>query len=145
MFHQKSCLRSDMMNNFRAYQGIVDEIDKIISYIKITKRYNAVYGSDDFHDVAMGGGSGQFPHIRIRVCHATGGSIRLRSAKSARRIPTDEWYRSILSRMDDGEASRCVGGTVSSQPDRLRLMGKTPPDCMTIAIDAHPVPCLATQ
>ncbi len=62
-------------------------------------------------------------------------------ARSAHRIPTDEWYRNILSMMDDGEVSECVGDAISSQIDRLRRMGKTPPDGMTIAIDAHLIPC----
>ena len=43
--------------------------------------------------------------------------------------------------MDDGEVSRCVGDAISSQIDRLRRTGRISPDGMTIAIDAHLIPC----
>ena len=42
-----------MVNNSRAYQSIVDETDKIIPCIKISASPNAIYGSDDFHDMAV--------------------------------------------------------------------------------------------
>ena len=130
-----------MLNNSRTYQSIVDETDKITPCVKISERYNAVYGSDDFHDMATRAAaansyvSGSASAMRREASAGCG------PARSARRIPTDEWYRNIFSEMDDGEVSECVGGVISSQIDRLRQMGKVPPDGMTVAIDAHLIPC----
>ena len=93
MFHQKSRLRRDMMNNSSAYQSIVDETDRITSCVKISERYNAVYGSDDFHDMAMRAAvansciSGSASAMRLEATSDCG------PARSARHIPTDEWYR----------------------------------------------------
>ena len=55
--------------------------------------------------------------------------------------PPDEWYRDILSKMDDGKVAVCIENAISSQIDRLRKMGRIPADGMTIAIDAHLIPC----
>ena len=37
--------------------------------------------------------------------------------------PADEWYRDILSKMDDGKVAACIENAISSQIDRLRKMG----------------------
>ena len=141
MNHQKSRLRRDMMNDSRAYQSIVDETDKITSCIKISASPNAIYGSDDFHDMVV--------RAAASNSYISGSASAMRrSAASdcdpvgtARRIPTDEWYRDILSKMDDGKVAACIENAISSQIDRLRKMGRIPAGGMTIAIDAHLIPC----
>ncbi len=141
MHYQKSRLRRDMMNDFRAYQSIVDETDKITSCIKISANPNAIYGSDGFHDmVVLAAASNSYISGSASAMRRTAASD-CGSMGAARRIPTDEWYRDILSKMDDGEVTACIENTISSQIDRLRKMGRIPADGMTIAIDAHLIPC----
>ena len=119
----------------------MDETDKITPCIGISANPNAIYGSDDFHDMAV--------RAAVANSYISGSASAIRKAAtsncgpamSARRIPTDEWYRDIFSKMDDGEVAACVENTISSQLARLRQMGRIPADGMTIAIDAHLIPC----
>ena len=129
-----------MMNDFRTYQSIIDEIDKITSCIKISASPNAIYGSDDFHDMVVravasnsyiSGSASAMQRTAASDCGPMG---------AARRIPTDEWYRDILSKMDDGKVVACIENTISSQIDRLCKIGRIPADGMTLAIDAHWIP-----
>ena len=140
MNHQKSRLRRDMMNDSRAYQSIVDEADKITSCIKISASPNAIYGSDDFHDMVVRAAASN------SYISGSASAMRRRQRRTVapwgpRRIPTDEWYRDILSKMDDGKVAACLENAISSQIDRLRKMGRIPAGGMTIAIDAHLIPC----
>ena len=141
MYHQKSRLRRDVMNNSRIYQSIVAETGRITPCIGVSANSNAVYGSDDFHDVAM--------QAAVANSYISGSASAMRKAiapdyrpaMSARRIPTDEWYRDIFSRMGDGRVAACIENAISSQLDMLRQAGRIPAGGMTVAIDAHLIPC----
>ena len=78
-----------MMNHSRTYQSILDETDKLTPCIGVSANYNAVYGSDDFHDMAM--------RAAVTNSYVSGSASAMRkaaasdcgTAASARRIPTD--------------------------------------------------------
>ena len=119
----------------------MDETDRLTPCIGVSVNSNAVYGSDDFHDMVM--------RAAVANSYVSGSASAMRKVAasdcgteaSARRIPTDEWYRNVFSKMDGSKVAACVEDAISSQLDRLRRMGKIPADGMTVAIDAHLIPC----
>ena len=51
MNHQGDRLRRDMRNNGRIYEDVAKILkESIVSCAKVSKRYNATYGEDDFND-----------------------------------------------------------------------------------------------
>ena len=51
MYHQVDRLRRDMRNNGRIYEDVAKILkESVVSCAKISKRYNATYGEDDFND-----------------------------------------------------------------------------------------------
>ena len=57
----------------------------------------------------------------------------------SRHSPSDEWFRNILSKTDEGKALETFNQAVRAQLDEICLLGRLP-DVLDVAIDMHLMP-----
>ena len=87
-----------MLNNPRIYQGVLDTVGIGMSpCIVVSRRYNAIYGTEDFHSSM----AGACAHGR-QVAGCARSSKRIGSADGDLR-PSDEWMRDVASRTRGSE------------------------------------------
>ena len=99
-----------MLNNPRIYQGVLDTVGIGMSpCIVVSRRYNAIYGTEDFHSSM----AGACAHGR-QVAGCARSSKRIGSADGDLR-PSDEWMRDVASRTRGSDVYKCFAGTVSLQ------------------------------
>ena len=76
MNHQGNRLRRDMRNNGRIYEdGAKILKESIVSCAKVSKRYNATYGEDDFNDGMLQAAMLGRPGWRMQFRHKKGHGI----------------------------------------------------------------------
>ena len=141
MLHQKDRLRRDMMNNGRIYEDVEKMLrESIVSSAEVSKRYNATYGASDFNagmlhaamlDTSVGGCSLVMREITVQS---------IESPRYSRHSPSDEWFRSILSKTDEYKALETFNQAVRAQLAEICLLGRLP-DVLDVAIDMHLIPC----
>ena len=130
-------LRCDMLNNPRIYQDVLDTIKTGMSpCIVVSRRYNAIYGTEDFHRCM----AGVCAHGR-QVAGCARSSKRIGSAAAADSRPSDEWMRDVASKTRGSDVYKCFAKTASLQLGQLRgmgLLGKGQE--VDVAIDMHLIP-----
>ena len=141
MYHQKDRLRRDMMNNGKIYESVEKMLrESIVPSAEVSKRYNATYGASDFNvgmlhaamlDTSVGGCSFAMREITAQS---------IGNPRYSRHSPSDEWFRNILSKTDEGKALETFNQAVRAQLDEICLLGRLP-DVLDVAIDMHLIPC----
>ena len=130
-----------MMNNGKIYESVEKMLrESIVPSAEVSKRYNATYGASDFNagmlhaamlDTSVGGCS-------LVMREITAQSIE--NPRYSRHSPSDEWFRNILSKTDEGKALGTFNQAVRAQLDEICLLGRLP-DVLDVAIDMHLIPC----
>ena len=64
----------------------------------------------------------------------------IENPKYSHHFPSDEWFRDILSKTDEGKALETFNQAVRAQLDELYLLGRLP-EILDVAIDMHLIPC----
>ena len=140
MNRQGDRLRRDVRNNGRIYEDAAKMLkDSIVSCAKVSKRYNATYGEDDFNDGML---QAAMLDASVGGC---GSATRNATASSpddkySRHSPSDEWFRRILSMTDENSALEAFGQAVRTALDALYQLGRLP-EVLDVAIDMHLIPC----
>ena len=141
MYHQKDRLRRDMMNNGKIYESVEKVLrESIVPSAEVSKRYNATYGAGDLNagmlhaamlDTSVGGCSFAMREITAQP---------IENPRYSRHSPSDEWFRDILSKTDEGKALGTFNQAVRTQLGEICLLGRLP-DVLDVAIDMHLIPC----
>ena len=132
-------MRREMSNNPRIREYVVAGLENVVGMLVGTSsRPNAVYGVSDLNrgmiraavqDASVGGCANG-----VRVSRESFG------IKEGRAVPSDEWFRSILSSVDEKELIQVFATVVSLQLGELNRLGLLPRDGLVIAIDMHLIP-----
>ena len=132
-------MRREMSNNPRMREYVVAGLENVVGMLAGTSsRPNAVYGVSDLNkgmmraavqDASVGGCANG-----VRVSRESFG------IKEGRAVPSDEWFRSILSSVDEKELIQVLATVVSLQLGELNRLGLLPRDGLVIAIDMHLIP-----
>ena len=130
-----------MMNNGKIYESVEKMLrESIVPSAEVSKRYNATYGASDFNagmlhaamlDTSVGG-------CGLVMREITAQSIG--NPRHSRHSPSDEWFRNILSKTDEGKALGTFNQAVRAQLDEICLLGRLP-DVLDVTIDMHLIPC----
>ena len=130
-----------MMNNGKIYESVEKVLrESIVPSAEVSKRYNATYGASDFSvgmlhaamlDTSVGGCSFAMREITAQS---------IENPRYSRHSPSDEWFRDILSKTDEGKALETFNQAVRAQLDEFCLFGRLP-DVLDVAIDMHLIPC----
>ena len=125
MPYQKDRLRRDMMNNGKIYESVEKMLgESIVPSAEVSKRYNATYGASDFNtgmlhaamlDTSVGG-------CGLVMREVTAQSIE--NPRYSRHSPSNEWFRNILSKTDEGKALGTFNQAVRTQLGEICLLGR---------------------
>ena len=136
MGSQKGLMRREVLNNPRMREDVAAGLNDVIGQLAgISPGPNAVYGASDLNRGMM----------RAAVLDASVGGcanakrVALESfgLGEARAVPSDEWFRPVLSSVDEGEIIRVFATVVSLQLAELVRLGLAPEDGLMVAIDMH--------
>ena len=141
MNHQKDRLRRDLRNNPRIFESVEKSLkDGIVSCARISDRYNATYGKDDFN-------SGMLQAAMLDASVGGCGAARRKAtdpspftSRYSRHSPSDEWFRNILSRTDEIKTIETFNLEVKGQLKSLHAAGRLP-EVLDVAIDLHQISC----
>ena len=100
MNHQKDRLRRDLRNNPRIFESVEKSLkDGIVSCARISDRYNATYGKDNFN-------SGMLQAAMLDASVGGCGAARRKAtdpspftSRYSRHSPSDEWFRIVVATM----------------------------------------------
>ena len=141
MFHQKDRLRRDLKNNPRIFESVRKSLkDGIISCARVSDRYNATYGKDDFN-------SGMLQAAMLDASVGGCGAARRKAtdpspfaSRYSRHSPSGEWFHNILSMTDEAKTAEAFNLEVKEQLKELCAAGRLP-EVLDLAIDLHQIPC----
>ena len=141
MHNQKDRLRRDLRNNPRIFEGVAKSLkDGIVSCAKVSSRYNATYGKDDFN-------AGMLQAAMLDASVGGCGAARRKATDSSpyvsrysRHSPSDEWFRNILSKTDEVESVEAFNLEAKRQLGELHAAGRLP-EVLNVAVDLHQISC----
>ena len=130
-----------MMNNGRIYEAVGKMLrEGIVPSAEVSKRYNATYGASDFNAGML---HAAMLDTSVGRCSFAMREITAQSIRNPRyscHSPNDEWFRNILSKMDEGKALETFNQAVRAHLDELYLLGRLP-GVLDVAIYMHLIPC----